>query len=86
MNSLEEQLVVSLAAGRTCVIVKPNARHNELLGFDANKTAFRIAVKAAPEKGEANRELARFVSKIAKARVQIVSGLTSKTKILQISK
>ena len=60
--------------------VKTNAKRNEVLSIDHEKNEATIAVKALPEKGEANRELIKFLSKEWKKRVRILSGLTSKTK------
>jgi len=49
--------------------------------------AYRIYVSAAPHKGKANAELLRAVSRhmgIAKGRIAIKKGLTSKEKVLKI--
>jgi len=66
------------------VLIKPNSSNNLIIGFDENKKALRISVKAAPEKGKANKELINFVSRLLKKKVEIVKGLTSKEKILKI--
>jgi len=64
------------------IIVKPNSPRNEILSYDPNKKAVRIAVKAAPEKGKANHELIKFISKLLKKKAAIISGLKSREKIL----
>jgi len=66
------------------IIVKPNSPKNSVIGFDENKKALRISVKAAPEKGKANHELIKFISKLLKKKVEIVKGLKSREKILKI--
>jgi uncharacterized protein len=66
------------------VIVKPNAKKNEVLGYDEHKKAVRIAVKAVPDKGKANTALMKFVSKLLGVKVRIVSGKKNRTKILEI--
>ncbi|MEM4271267.1 MAG: DUF167 domain-containing protein [Candidatus Pacearchaeota archaeon] len=67
------------------VIVKPNSRKSEIIGFDDNKKALRISVKSPAEKGKANVELIKFVSKLLKKKVVIVSGLKSREKIILIN-
>ena len=66
------------------VIVKTKANKNELLGFDREKQAYKLNIKAAPEKGKANKEITKFLSKLFKKQVRIVSGLKSKEKIIEI--
>lgn len=68
------------ADSRFSVIVKPNSPKTEILEYDPLK----IAIKAAPEKGKANQELIRFLSKKLKKKVIIVSGLKSHKKILEL--
>ena len=64
--------------------VKTNARKTEILEESLDEMA--LAVKGKPEKGEANREIIRFLSKHFGKSVRIVRGLTSKNKIINISK
>ena len=66
------------------IIVKTNASRNEVVGWDDSRKALRISVKAVPEKGKANREIVKFLGKLLKKRIAIVSGLKSKEKILKI--
>jgi len=66
------------------VIVKTNAKKNEILGFDKEKAAFVVSVKAPPEKGRANIEVIKIFSKEYKQPVSLVSGFKSKVKLLQI--
>jgi hypothetical protein len=68
---------------RLQVKVKPNARENLIL--EQTATSMKVAVAAPPEKGKANLELARFLSKKLKKQVRIVSGFGSSTKIIEIS-
>ena len=49
----------------------------------------KIKLKAAPEKGKANRELIEFLSNLLntpKSNITIVSGQTSRKKIIKITK
>lgn len=66
------------------VFIKPKAKATEIQSYNQEKQALVIAVKAVPEKGAANKELVKFLTKLLKKRVMIKSGLTSKSKILLI--
>ena len=67
------------------ILVKPNSPKNQIISYDDNKKALRVSIKAAPEKGKANQELIKFISKLLKKKVEIVKGFKSKEKILKIS-
>ena len=67
------------------VIVKPNSKKNEILGYDENKKSYRVAIKERAEKGKANLELVKFLNKLLKKRVKIIKGLRSKEKLIQIT-
>lgn len=67
------------------VKVTPNASKNQISGIEGD--ALKIKIAAAPEKGEANEELIRFVAKwlgIAKSNIQLIQGATSRHKRLFI--
>ena len=66
------------------VIVKPNSPRTELIEYDKNKKALKIALHAHPEKGEANKELIKFLKRELKRDVKIISGFTSKMKLVKI--
>jgi len=55
---------------------------NEIICFENG--AYRLNIKASPEKGEANKEIVKFLSKLLKKQVRIVSGLKSKEKIIEV--
>ncbi|MBI5390138.1 YggU family protein [Candidatus Woesearchaeota archaeon] len=67
---------------RISVHVKPNAVKTELL--EAEGTCMKIALKAPPQDGKANLELIKFFSKQFKKRIRIVSGITSKHKVIEV--
>ncbi len=54
------------------------------MGFDEERQAFRVNVKAAPEKGKANTEVIKLFRKKFKKAVEIISGFTSKEKLLRV--
>lgn len=65
------------------LVVKPNSKENKIEGFDKERSAYIIRIKAKPEDNKANIELIKFLSKSLKKRVRIVSGLKSKEKIIK---
>ncbi len=66
------------------ILVKPNAKKNEILGYDENRKALKVAIAAHAEKGKANMEVIKFFSKLLRKPVKIKSGLTSKEKLIKI--
>ena len=66
------------------IIVKPNSRENKIGGFDSNRKAYIISIRAKPEGNKANIEIIKFLSKLLKKRVGIASGFKSKEKIIKV--
>ncbi len=67
------------------VKVLPNAGRNELAGLRGEELAVRLT--AQPRKGEANRELLRFLAKslgVARGSIRIAAGETSGHKLLRL--
>lgn len=79
---MERVLVERLRAGKVVVRVKPNAKKTEIL--DSGEEV-RVAVAAQAEDNKANVELVKFLSRLAGRRVKIVSGLTSKRKVVALA-
>lgn len=67
------------------LIVKPNKKQNYILGYDCDKEALIVEIKAPAEQNKANKELVKFFRKILKKNVKIKSGYTSHFKVLSIS-
>ena len=68
------------------VRVQPRASRDRIAGFQGG--ALRVHVAAPPERGKANARLLKLVTDrlgIAKQRVRIVHGETSRTKRLRIA-
>lgn len=65
------------------VIVKTKSGKSEVAGFDEARQAYKVNVKAAPEKGEANVEVLKVLKKHFKKDFRIISGFTSKEKLIQ---
>jgi len=73
-------------AVRLTVRLQPRASRNELAGLHGS--ALRVRVTAPPVDGLANEALIDFLSqalKIPRRNVCIVSGFTSRTKVVEIS-
>ena len=72
------------------VRLTPKASRNALSGIiemPNGRKMLKISVNALPEDGKANIELIRFLSKtlnIPKNRIELVSGTTSREKLVQI--
>jgi hypothetical protein len=65
--------------------IQPNARRNEVLGFEGD--ILKVKVAAPPLQGKANTELIKFLSqtlKISKGSIAIERGLTSRNKVISI--
>ncbi|MDO8740839.1 MAG: DUF167 domain-containing protein [Candidatus Woesearchaeota archaeon] len=66
------------------IIAKPNSSKTEIIGYDQEKSALRLNVKAPPEENKANIEIIRFFKKLLKKDVKIIYGLKDKEKIIRI--
>ncbi|MDI6737339.1 MAG: DUF167 family protein [Nanoarchaeota archaeon] len=66
------------------VIVKTKSGKSEVIGFDEAKQAYRVNVKAVPEQGKANIEVLKLMKKHFRKEARIISGFTSKEKLVQI--
>jgi uncharacterized protein (TIGR00251 family) len=66
--------------------VTPRAKKNEITGFLDDGT-IKVRLNAPPVDGKANKELIRFLAELLRVRkssIQIVSGKTSRKKIVHI--
>lgn len=89
---------------RVFIRMTPNAKQDAILGiteaadqdvkdFGAengveNRQLLRVAIRAIPEKGKANKALVAFLAKklsIAKSDIEIIGGQTSRLKTLVIT-
>ena len=69
------------------VKVKPKAREGKVIKL--SDTNFKVSVKEAPEKGRANRAVLKALAdyfNTSPSNIKIISGSTSKLKIIEISK
>ncbi|MAF99006.1 MAG: hypothetical protein CMH61_00180 [Nanoarchaeota archaeon] len=63
------------------VRVVPNSSRTELV---EENNQLKLYLKSVPEKGKANRELVRYFRRCLKLSVEIISGKTSRNKVLRI--
>jgi uncharacterized protein len=65
--------------------VIPNASSNQII--EKTPTFMRVKIKAAPEKGKANKELIKFLAQelnVKKGNLKIKSGLKKHNKIVEV--
>ncbi len=70
---------------RLTVKVHPRAKRSAMAGRLGE--AWKLALAAPPVDGKANEECVRFFAELAgvpRSRVRIVTGLTSRTKVVEI--
>ncbi len=65
---------------RLQIKIKPNSKENRII----SENPFVVAIKAMPEKGKANAELIKFLSKKLGKQVRIVSGFGSSNKTIEV--
>lgn len=70
--------------GKLTLSVKPNSAKNEIKEWNKEKQILKINIKAPAENNKANIEIIKFFNKLLKKNVKIVSGLSSKKKVLKI--
>ncbi len=69
---------------RVIVHVKPNSK--EFRVEKITETERIVYVRSPPKKGQANEELVKGLKKMLKRNVKIISGFTSRTKVIEISR
>jgi len=68
------------------VVVKPKSREKKVIKIDDNH--YIVHIKELPKKGKANEATIDSISsyfKVSRHSVQILSGFTSRQKLMQIS-
>ena len=81
---LKENIQNKIQKNRLKIIVKPNSSKTEIIKWDDERCALRVAVGAPPEKDKANKEVVKFFSKLLKKKVEIVRGRSSREKVLRV--
>ena len=73
-----------LSNNHLAILVKPNSKITEIVGWDVEKKALKVNIHAKPEDNEANIEVIKFFSKLLKKKVTIKTGLKNRNKVLFI--
>ena len=85
-EAFKREIISKLARNNTItVIVHPKSPKNEVISYDSSRDAFKINIKAEPEKGKANAELIKFLRKFLKKDVEIISGHKGHRKVVRVS-
>lgn len=66
------------------VKVKPNSKRSKILGFDAKLNEYLVEIAAPAEDNKANMELIRLLKKETGKNPKIISGATSKRKLVRL--
>ena len=65
------------------VIAKPNSPKTEIISYDENRQALRVAISAVPDKDKANAELLKFLKKQTGKKCKLKSGSKSREKVIE---
>ena len=68
------------------VVVKTRMPEDSIGGWDAEKQALVVHLKAPAQEGKANRALLQLLSREFQAEARIVKGFTSREKYVKIIK
>jgi uncharacterized protein YggU (UPF0235/DUF167 family) len=69
------------------IIAKPSAKRGRIEKVDV--TTYRVSVKEAPEKGEANQAILKALSEyfhVTSSQIRLLSGAASKYKFIVVDK
>jgi uncharacterized protein (TIGR00251 family) len=75
-----------LTESRISLHVHPNAPRNQIVGFEGG--VLRVKIAAPPVKGQANRELVSFLSRLLgvdRGSLAIIKGHASRNKLIAVS-
>lgn len=71
--------------GKLSILVRPGSQKNEVVGWDDERCCLRVNIKARAEDNKANIDVVKFLSKLLKRKARILSGHTSKHKLIVFS-
>jgi len=67
------------------VIARTNSKKTRIVSYDSVRQAYIIDVAAPPQDGRANNELTKHLSRVTGREAKIISGATSKKKLIRFS-
>ncbi len=65
------------------IFIKTHAKDNEFIGYNKEKGAFELRIKAPPLDNKANKEIVSFLKQL-KVNAEIIQGFKSNIKVLQV--
>jgi len=75
-------MVENLPLGKLKVLVKPNSKSDEVLGWEGDVLKIRVSAPAVDNK--ANIAVLKLLKKFSKKRISFISGLKSREKLLLV--
>lgn len=85
---MSQDYLESISNGiRLRIVVKPNSKQTGIK-IDSEKKYLQISVKSPPDKGKANKELLKLLSKqleLPSINLSIISGQTTRDKIVLVT-
>jgi len=81
LELLEKRL---LKEGSLIFHIKTAKKENKIV-YDSSQAEFVLEIRGKPIEGKANKEIISFLRRLTKKRVEIISGLKSKTKKIKFS-
>jgi uncharacterized protein (TIGR00251 family) len=70
---------------RLSIRARPGSRVTAITCYDASSGVLSVDVAAQPEDNKANIALLKFLKRLTKKDVRLVSGATSKNKVVEFS-
>lgn len=68
---------------RISIKIHPNSSQEKIKEIEKDRV-YEVWIKEKPIEGEANKELAKVLKKYFKKQIRIVSGFTSRKKVVEI--
>lgn len=75
-------MVENLPLGKLKVLVRPNSKSDEILGWEGD--VLKITVSAPAVDNKANIAVLKLLKKFSKKRISFISGLKSREKLLLV--
>lgn len=78
----QKDLLALFNNGKLAIKIRANARENRIVKWENNILYLEIAAPA--QENKANKEILKVLGKLLKRKVQFVSGLRSREKIIEL--
>ncbi len=88
MSGFEEAIIIDVNNHINLLVeIQPGNKKDEINGYNSWRKRIVISIKSRPIKGEANKSLLSYISKVlncSSSDVSILSGATSRQKKIQV--